>query len=84
SIKDYTFSEMELARISYNNGRVVSGTKEQVKQQLTRLAEDFDIDEIIAATMTDSVENRARSFELLAAVFELEKEQTITRQFVNS
>ncbi len=73
SIKGYIFSEAELARISYNGGRVVSGTKDEVKEQLTKLANDFDVDEIIAATMTDSEANRRRSFELLAEAFELEK-----------
>lgn len=73
SIRDYTFSPAELERIKYNSGRVVSGMPEQVKQQLLKLANDFDIDEIIVATMTGSAEDRKRSFELLAEVFELQK-----------
>ena len=73
SIKDYVFSDAEKERIYYNSGRVVSGTVHQVKDQLLKLADDFDIDEIIAATMTDSVANRQRSFELLAEAFELDK-----------
>lgn len=71
AIKDYQFSPMELERIRQNNGRIVSGTKEQVKQQLTQLAEDFDIDEIIVSCMTDNEADRKRSFELLAEAFEL-------------
>jgi alkanesulfonate monooxygenase SsuD/methylene tetrahydromethanopterin reductase-like flavin-dependent oxidoreductase (luciferase family) len=71
SIKKYNFSATENERISYNSGRVISGTKQQVKEQLLGLAEDFDVDEIIAATMTDSLLNRKRSFELLAEVMEL-------------
>ncbi|MEO8569017.1 MAG: LLM class flavin-dependent oxidoreductase, partial [Ginsengibacter sp.] len=73
SIKDYVFSDAEKERIYYNSGRVVSGTMHEVKEQLLQLADDFDIDEIIAATMTDSVANRKRSFELLAEAFELDK-----------
>jgi len=71
-IKDYQFSDLELERIKYNKGRIVSGTKEQVKEQLTKLATDFDIDEIIVAAMTYSQQDRIRSFELLAEAFELE------------
>ncbi|MBC7826495.1 MAG: LLM class flavin-dependent oxidoreductase [Chitinophagaceae bacterium] len=71
SIKDYTFSPQEEARIKYNNGRVVSGTQQQVKQQILQLATDFDIDEIMVATMTDNAADRKRSFELLADVFKL-------------
>ena len=75
SIKDYVFSDAEKKSIHYNSGRVVSGTMQEVKEQLLKLAEDFGIDEIIAATMTDSIANRKRSFELLAEVFELEETQ---------
>lgn len=46
---------------------------QEVKEQLLKLAEDFGIDEIIAATMTDSIANRKRSFELLAEAFELKE-----------
>ena len=74
SINDYTFSPTELARIAFNSGRVVSGTPSSVKHQLTELADLFDIDEIIVATMTGTVEDRRRSFELLAEVFELKKQ----------
>lgn len=70
-IKDYQFSPQELERIQYNSGRIISGTKEQVKEQLTQLANDFDLEEIVVATMTYSQEDRLRSFELLAEAFEL-------------
>ena len=72
SIKEYEFSPAELERIGYNSGRVVSGTKEQVKSQLTRLANDFEVDEIVVTTITDNAADRRRSFELLAEAFELE------------
>ena len=70
-IAAYQFSPQELARIEQNRGRIVSGTKEQVKQQLTRLATDFDVDEIIVSAITYSQADRIRSFEFLAEAFEL-------------
>jgi len=70
-IKQYQFSPSELERIKYNSGRVVSGTKEQVKEQLTQLAHDFDVDEIIVATMANNVALRRKSFQLLSEAFEL-------------
>ncbi|HKH59906.1 MAG TPA: LLM class flavin-dependent oxidoreductase [Flavitalea sp.] len=73
SIQDHQFTPEELARIKYNSGRVVSGTQQQVKSQLLQLASDFNIDEIMIATMTDNAADRRRSFELLAEVFELKK-----------
>lgn len=71
SIQDYVFSPAEMERIRYNRGRVISGTPEQVKEQMLQLANDFNIDEIMVATMTDNFADRKKSFELLAGVFEL-------------
>jgi len=70
-ISTYTFSPEELFRIQQNRGRILSGTPAQVKSQLSNLAEEFDVDEIIVTTMTYSHEDRMHSFELLANAFEL-------------
>ena len=70
-IKDYEFSPAELASIQQNSNRVISGTQAQVKEQLTKLAHDFDVDEIMVSTMTHDQKDRVRSFELLADAFEL-------------
>ena len=70
-IADYEFNDDELMRIRNNNGRIVSGTPQQVKAQLTALADEFGVDEIIISTMTYSREDRLRSFTLLADAFDL-------------
>ena len=70
-IKDYEFSPGERQRIHQNSGRLISGTPPQVKQQLTQLADEFEIDEIIASCMTGVQADRLHSFELLAEAFEL-------------
>jgi luciferase family oxidoreductase group 1 len=70
-IRAYEFSAAELERVHQNSGRIISGTKEQVKLQLTQLAEEFEVDEIIVSTMTSKKEDRMRSFELLAQTFGL-------------
>jgi luciferase family oxidoreductase group 1 len=70
-IRDYVFSSAELERIRHNQGRIVSGTPEQVKYQLETLAEDMGIDEIMITTMTHSHKDRLRSFELIAEAFDL-------------
>lgn len=71
-IKEYRFSAIESERIKYNSGRIISGTQQQVKEQLTKLALEFDINEIVVATMSFSKEERIRSFELLAEAFDLQ------------
>lgn len=71
TIKNYVFTPSDLERIRYNSGRIVSGTQDEVKEQLTKLAVEFDVDEIIVSTMADNAENRKKSFELLAEAFQL-------------
>ena len=71
TVKDYVFSREELQRIKYNSGRIISGTPPQVKEQLLQLANEFEVEEIIVATMTGTAADRKESFELLAGAFEL-------------
>ena len=72
-VKDAFYTDEEISRIHYNRARCVSGTPEQVKQKLTAIANQYDVDEIVAATITYSFEDRLRSYELLADVFELKQ-----------
>lgn len=71
TIQNYRFTPGELERLRYNSGRIVSGTKEDVKEQLTILAHEFEVDEIIISTMADSAEDRIKSFELISEAFNL-------------
>ena len=70
-IGQYQFSPDEQLRLQYNSGRIVSGTKEQVKEQLTAMAAEFDVDEIMVSVMANNTEDRWRSFELMAEAFDL-------------
>ncbi len=72
-IADYRFSPEEEARVQRNSGRIVSGTPEQVRAQLTALAEDFGAEEVVVTTMTYAQADRWRGFELLANVFGLQR-----------
>ncbi len=71
TVMNYRFTPGELERLRYNSGRIVSGTKEDVKEQLTDLANEFEVDEIIISTMADNAEDRIRSFELISEAFNL-------------
>ncbi|MEO8887426.1 MAG: LLM class flavin-dependent oxidoreductase [Mucilaginibacter sp.] len=70
-VKDAEYTLPEQDRIRYNRQRVVAGTPAMVKERLTNLAESYGIDEIIAVTITENFEDRLRSYELLAQLFEL-------------
>ena len=71
-IKNYQFSGIEIERLNYNSKRIISGLPGEIKQQLTSLAEAYEVDEIIAVTITYDFKDRLRSYELLAEVFGLE------------
>ncbi len=67
----YEFSPEELIRVRNNSGRIVSGTPQQVKQQLTLLASEFAVEEVMITTMTYSHADRMQSFRLVADAFGL-------------
>lgn len=71
-VRDYEYTDMEWQRVMANRGRMISGTPKNVKIKLQKLADDYQVDEIVIATMADKVEDRFRSYELLAEQFQLE------------
>jgi len=72
-VKDVVYTDAEQDRIRYNRQRVVAGNPEMVKARLTSLAESYNLDEIMAVTICESFEDRLRSYELLAEMFELKR-----------
>ncbi|MGN6178152.1 MAG: LLM class flavin-dependent oxidoreductase [Mucilaginibacter sp.] len=70
-IKNITYTLAEEERIRYNRQRVITGNPEEMKDELTRLAESYDVDEIIAVTITESFEDRLESYRLLAKEFDI-------------
>jgi luciferase family oxidoreductase group 1 len=70
-IKNYDFSPFEQQIIERNKGRIISGTTDDVKEQLIKLSNDFETDEIMITSMSVDYEARRKSFELLANAFEL-------------
>jgi luciferase family oxidoreductase group 1 len=67
----YVFSPEEEARLLYHKNRVVSGTPDQVRAKLTRLAAAYEVDELAIVSITADFADRLRSYELLAEAFEL-------------
>ncbi|HVS91940.1 MAG TPA: LLM class flavin-dependent oxidoreductase [Mucilaginibacter sp.] len=70
-IKDVVYTDYELERIRHNRKRVVTGTPAEMKQKLTSLAAEYDVDEIIAVTITEDFDDRLESYRLLAEQFGL-------------
>jgi luciferase family oxidoreductase group 1 len=69
----YAYSPEEQQIMEMNRDRTFVGTPAKVREQLTRLADQAGVDEIMITTMTHEHADRRRSYELLAEVFALGK-----------
>jgi luciferase family oxidoreductase group 1 len=70
-VRRYQFTTEDQTHLAFNRNRVVSGTPEQVHAQLSKIAADYEVEEITAVTITADFQDRLRSYELLAEAFEL-------------
>jgi luciferase family oxidoreductase group 1 len=77
SIKSYQYTREELARVTFNRMRMVTGTPDTVKEKLEDIARRFNVDEIVVATFADTLEDRLRSYELLAETFQIQTSVTV-------
>lgn len=67
----YPYSQTQRARIESMRRKAFVGTAEQVKAGLTALAAQLQLDELVVVTWTYDPQPRHRSYELLAAAFDL-------------
>lgn len=77
--KAYNYTPGEWQRVLFNRGRMVIGTPDIVKEKITALTNEFDVEEVVIATFAEQAEDRFRSYELFSETFELAERQT--RQF---
>ncbi|WP_017259851.1 LLM class flavin-dependent oxidoreductase [Pedobacter arcticus] len=70
-IKDEEYDAQEWQRVLHNRQRMAVGTPTQMKQQIEKICEDFDTDEVIISTFTESKADRLDSYRLLASTFGL-------------
>ncbi|HEY4209502.1 MAG TPA: LLM class flavin-dependent oxidoreductase [Puia sp.] len=69
--KGHVYTEAEWGRVLFNRRRMAVGSPEQIREQLTALAEEAGVEEIVISTFTEHFEDRLRSYELLAQTFGL-------------
>ena len=74
----YNYTPAEWQRVLYNRQRTAIGTPDQMREKLESLAEEFDVDEIVISTFTEKAEDRLRSYELLADLFDLQPREYST------
>ena len=70
-VKDYPFTDQEIALLRTVQRRSIVGTPEQVRTGLLQLAETHDAEELVIVTITYDYASRLRSYELLAKAFAL-------------
>ena len=70
-IKDVTYTAYEQERIIVNRKRVITGTPGQIKERLTAFAENYNVDELIVATIAEDFDDRLISYKHLARQFRL-------------
>jgi luciferase family oxidoreductase group 1 len=71
SVRGYKYTSDELRHVHFNRQRMITGTRESVKEKIEALAAEFNAEEIVLATFADTFEDRLRSYELLAEAFQL-------------
>ncbi len=79
-VKNATYTLQEQERIRMNRRRVISGTPEQMKAIITKLANTYQVEEVMLVTIAEHFEDRLQSYRLLAEQFELGTTQQSTRE----
>ncbi len=72
----YDYSMMEQRSVEKNRNQHFIGSPDTVHQELTNFAERTGADELMVTNFTHDPDDRLRSFELLADVFDLEPRET--------
>jgi len=70
-IKDIDYNVYELERMIHHRKRMITGKPAEIKQKLIKLANDYDVDEIIAVTIAEDFDDRLKSYQYLAEQFGL-------------
>jgi luciferase family oxidoreductase group 1 len=67
----YPYSDADHKLMAENRSRMIVGDPVKVKEQLVRLADSYQVQEIMITTAVHRFEARLRSYELLSEVFKL-------------
>ncbi|RNB79578.1 LLM class flavin-dependent oxidoreductase [Brevibacillus fluminis] len=67
----YPYTEHDKLRARENRKRMIIGTKEQVKQRIVQMSEEYEADEFMIVTITHDFAAKLRSYRLLAEAFGL-------------
>ncbi|OAQ40540.1 hypothetical protein A5893_06220 [Pedobacter psychrophilus] len=74
-IKDEEYDAQEWQRVLHNRQRMAVGNPVEMVEKLNQIAQDFDTEEILMSTFTETKEDRFNSYRLLAEAFNLNKNE---------
>lgn len=74
----YDYTEAERARVAHHRRRNIVGDPERVKQEIDALLARYGVDEAVIVTITHDFAARKRSYELLAEVYGLGGDATLS------
>ncbi|MCU9614271.1 LLM class flavin-dependent oxidoreductase [Caldibacillus lycopersici] len=64
----YSYSSFELAHVKENRKRMIVGTPEMIKEQLNKISDSYETDEIMLVTNAFDFQEKVHSFELIADI----------------
>lgn len=70
-VKHASYSAQDQERIKHNRRRVVAGSPQKMKEQITRLAKTYAVNEVIIITIAEDFNDRLQSYQLLSEQFNL-------------
>ncbi len=62
----YQYSPFELIRIKENRKRMIIGNQAKVKEEILKLSDQYQTDEIMLVSITYDFKDKLKSFELIA------------------
>jgi luciferase family oxidoreductase group 1 len=69
--KQYKYTDNEWQRVLFNRERTIIGTPDVVKKEMEIMAAELNVPEIIVSTFAETKEDRFRSYQLMADIFDL-------------
>ena len=80
SIRNYRYTDEESRHVKFNRQRMIVGTRDVVKEKMSALARDYNVNEIVVATFAETSHDRLRSYELLAEIFDLKNQSSLRNE----
>jgi luciferase family oxidoreductase group 1 len=76
TVRGYEYTPEEWQRVLFNRQRMAVGTPDTIREKFGELSLGIGVDELVISTFADRFQDRLRSYELMAELFELAPRET--------